>query len=79
MALKHRTKLGFLCKETQTHYVYYSQIQGTHQDHENLFLITRVSYKCIVNKFLDKDWEMKVSSLYPEIPYKRVPYKRTLL
>ena len=44
-----------------------------------MFLITGVPYKRIVNYFLGKYWIMNISSLYQEVPYKRVPYKRTLL
>ena len=37
--------------------MWYSKIRsyGTHQDNKNLFLITRVPYKRVVNKFLGKD------------------------
>jgi len=44
-----------------------------------MFLITGVPYKRKMNYFLDKDWRMKISSLYPEVPYRRLRYKRTLL
>ena len=44
-----------------------------------MFLITGVPYKRIVNWSLAKDWGMKISSLYPALPYKWVPYKWTLL
>ena len=39
------------------------RLQGTHRHHENVFLITDVQYKRIVNQFHGKDWEMKISSL----------------
>jgi len=41
-----------------------------------MFLITGVPYKRMWKYFLGKDCEIKVCSLKPDFPYKRVPYKR---
>jgi len=39
------------------------KLKGTHWDHENMFIITGVPYKRIINYDLAKDWGMKLSSL----------------
>jgi len=44
-----------------------------------MFLITGVPFKRIKNLFLGKVQEMKIGFLQPEVPYKWIPYKRTLL
>jgi len=44
-----------------------------------MFYITGVPYKRLVNYDFAKDWGMATSFPQPEVPYKGVPYKRTLL
>jgi len=67
----------FTCISMGRHLKMYSEIhlKRTHRDHENLFLITEVPYKRIVNELLGKACEIKISSLLPEIPINRVPLK----
>jgi len=48
------------------------RLYGTLWDHENMFHITGGLYEGIVDKFLAKDWGMKINSLLPDVPYKRV-------
>jgi len=39
-----------------------------------MLLITGIPLKRIVNYLLGKGWGLKISTLYPGVPFKRVPY-----